>query len=461
MNRIIVIICVTVLALSNVAVGFDLVMTAQVSENIGGGLRGLDAAGKAVFVPTWSFGLLIYNVADPAAPYELASLPETGGCSDIDVVGNLAYLACGGGLKVVSFALDDINNPTVFSGSVISYLTTGGGLGHLSHQNGFVYARRGAWVVVIDVADPYNPVLVHELELPSVFGPGGIDVSGARGVVATDRSPGIGGDADLWVLDLTDPQAPFVRSDTIVGGCGLDGGVELDGTTAFVTGLGQGLEIYDVTDLDSPAHRSSVVVPCSTDVFLSDSIVLATSWSWSRLYAVDVADPANPVVLDSEPVSQPLGVVRTGNVVVAASSYQLTFFHTGVPSLTCAGFEPPLANGSVIVRGNRALPIKGRLFGADGNEVTDLELTAPPVLQVMFQSTGGGATVDVTDDALPAGFGTEGNEFEYNVADGIWQYNLKTKDYSAAGTYTITMVSGDDFEYTIDPTCEAGFEKQE
>ena len=56
---------------------------------------------------------------------------------------------------------------------------------------------------------------------------------------------------------------------------------------------------------------------------------------------------------------------------------------------------------------------------------------------------------------------TEGNEFEYNLVDQVWQYNLKTKDYTAAGTYTITIVSGDDSEYIIDPTCEALFEREE
>jgi hypothetical protein len=139
--------------------------------------------------------------------------------------------------------------------------------------------------------------------------------------------------------------------------------------------------------------------------------------------------------------------------------------NTGVPlcaqTLSCTGFQPPMASGPVTVRGNRALPLKAQLFNADGAQMTDLELTAPPVLQVMFESAAGGTPVDVTGDALPAGHGTDGNEFEYNLPDQLWQYNLKTKDYTAAGTYTITMVSGDDSEYIIDPTCEATFERQE
>ena len=76
---------------------------------------------------------------------------------------------------------------------------------------------------------------------------------------------------------------------------------------------------------------------------------------------------------------------------------------------------------------------------------------------VPFTFTGiGEDPVDVTDDALSAGQGTDGNQFVFNDEDK-WQFNLKIKNYDAPGTYTITMVSGDDSEYVIDPTCEASF----
>jgi hypothetical protein len=45
--------------------------------------------------------------------------------------------------------------------------------------------------------------------------------------------------------------------------------------------------------------------------------------------------------------------------------------------------------------------------------------------------------------------------------DEAWHFNLKTKEYTAAGTYTITMVSGDNSEYIVDPTCEAVFEREQ
>ena len=41
------------------------------------------------------------------------------------------------------------------------------------------------------------------------------------------------------------------------------------------------------------------------------------------------------------------------------------------------------------------------------------------------------------------------NHFEYTI-DNKWQYNLKTLNYTAAGTYTIYIKSEDISEYTID-----------
>ena len=41
------------------------------------------------------------------------------------------------------------------------------------------------------------------------------------------------------------------------------------------------------------------------------------------------------------------------------------------------------------------------------------------------------------------------NQFEYNVDDQVWQFNLKVKNYTASGTYTINMKSGDEEEYLV------------
>jgi concanavalin A-like lectin/glucanase superfamily protein len=144
----------------------------------------------------------------------------------------------------------------------------------------------------------------------------------------------------------------------------------------------------------------------------------------------------------------------------ALSDCEIQELFTGQPSCTpiytCSGFESPMDSGPVTVKKNRVLPLKAQLFNANGDLVTDADIVEPPVIQVIFDSGSGGDPVDVTDEALPAGQGTEGNQFVFTDGDK-WQYNLKTKNYTASGTYTIFMDTGDGSEYAIDPQCEAQF----
>lgn len=109
--------------------------------------------------------------------------------------------------------------------------------------------------------------------------------------------------------------------------------------------------------------------------------------------------------------------------------------------------------GPVKDKKNRALPFKATLLDSENNPVSDSDINALPVIQVIYNA-GTEPAVDVTDEAIPVGLGTTGNQFEYTY-DGKWQYNLKTKNYTASGRYTVTMISGDN--YTIDPACAATF----
>lgn len=120
---------------------------------------------------------------------------------------------------------------------------------------------------------------------------------------------------------------------------------------------------------------------------------------------------------------------------------------------TCLGFEAPMDSGPVTVKRSRALPLKAVLLDS-GVELTALDLPAPPVLQVNFAGLNSTTAVDVTDEAVPVGQGTEGNQFVYN--EGLWRYNLRTDNYTSPGTYTVILTSGDSEEYGIDG-CTAKF----
>jgi hypothetical protein len=135
--------------------------------------------------------------------------------------------------------------------------------------------------------------------------------------------------------------------------------------------------------------------------------------------------------------------------------------YTGMPAvsteltLTCNGFEPPMANYPVTAKKNRALPLKAELLHGEGLLVLGGDLTAPPILQV-WQEYLTPDVEDVSDDALPAGHGTEGNQFVF-TDDLKWQFNLKTSNYSGPGTYAVIMESGNSSEYAINPSCLTEF----
>lgn len=151
-----------------------------------------------------------------------------------------------------------------------------------------------------------------------------------------------------------------------------------------------------------------------------------------------------------------VAIEAASNQIVASIAVPGASFIAILPTVyECIGFEPPMAGGPVTVRGNRSLPFKAQLFDVDGYPITDTDLSAAPVIQVWYEYGTPDAN-DVSDEALPARRSTEGNQFFF---DGHmrWHYNLKKKDYSGPGTYTVFMDSGDASQYLVDPTCTGRF----
>ena len=130
------------------------------------------------------------------------------------------------------------------------------------------------------------------------------------------------------------------------------------------------------------------------------------------------------------------------------------------PAYSCTGFEPPFDVPILLkAKVNRAIPLEMQLFD-DSTPITDLNIAgAAPVVNVSF-SAGGGPAVDVTDQLAPLGQSSDGNEFRFDPLAGHWVYNLGTKPFTAAGTYTVTVAAGDT-SYSISPTCTGQFVRSE
>ena len=127
--------------------------------------------------------------------------------------------------------------------------------------------------------------------------------------------------------------------------------------------------------------------------------------------------------------------------------------------LTSPGFHAPFdAPITVNKKVKRALPLKFNLYDVSGNEITDADLVKPPCVQVML-SGAIGSDIDGYDvDLLPAGLSDDGNEFRYDHDSMQWILNLGLKAYTASGTYTISVVAGDD-SYIVEG-CSETFTRQ-
>lgn len=151
-------------------------------------------------------------------------------------------------------------------------------------------------------------------------------------------------------------------------------------------------------------------------------------------------------------------IVLQGNVIQTTATVTFNVTTSPIaPSFECAGFDAPMAIYPVKSRKNRVFPLKMELFDGEGYPLTDSDLIAPPVVQVMYLAASGGNAVDVTDDVLSSGHGTDGNQFVFTDEDK-WQFNLKSRNYTAPGEYVVTAISGNETEYNIDPACVTSFE---
>jgi hypothetical protein len=212
--------------------------------------------------------------------------------------------------------------------------------------------------------------------------------------------------------------------------------------------------------------RPGLILPSSgTELYIND-VLVDTIWTngvgltntvWSiRNYTFIATGTSSTIKFMSTGTSDGMSTL--------IDDVQLTL---AVPELSCEDFEPPMNNGPVKVRKTQGwkelpsnapstlvLPLKVQVSDS-GGPITDADIASPPVLQVLYNS-GVIVANDVTADALPAGQASIGNQFVF-TNDGKWGFNLGTWYYTAPGTYTISVASGDATEYVINPTCTATF----
>ena len=131
-----------------------------------------------------------------------------------------------------------------------------------------------------------------------------------------------------------------------------------------------------------------------------------------------------------------------------------------LPTYSCRGFESPF-NVPLVLKQKvqRTIPVQAQLYDV-GKSVTDTTIAgAAPVVHISFTAVSG-AAVDESSLLEAAGQSGSGRSFSYSSTTQTWQYNMSTKPFTASGTYTVFLSSGDPTKYSVSPTCSGTFVRQ-
>jgi hypothetical protein len=132
-------------------------------------------------------------------------------------------------------------------------------------------------------------------------------------------------------------------------------------------------------------------------------------------------------------------------------------FSDPTPTHECDGFYSPfdVAIG-LTPKEQRVIPLKLQLYDADGIDLSP-EDVSPPVVNVSYASNVN-PNQDLSELIESASRADTGNQFRWDDTAAQWVFNLSTRPFKNAGTYTVKAMAGDG-TYQIAP-CIGTFVRQ-
>lgn len=201
----------------------------------GGAANAVAVVGSTAYLVDDSL-LRVVNVADPAAPTAIGSVNLPNYANDIQIIGNLAYIAAGvAGLQIV-----DVANPA--GPTLRGRYDTPGYANRVAVIGSTAYVVDGnAGLQIIDIGNPDSPMPIRDYDLPgSVRG-----VSLAPGTAYVVYAGG------LSILNVTNPTAPLVVGQYPANGDQFRD-IVMVGTFAYLASDDESLVVLDLSNPSSP-----------------------------------------------------------------------------------------------------------------------------------------------------------------------------------------------------------------
>ena len=181
-------------------------------------------------------------------------------------------------------ASSQVADPTgVLASPNVSLLTTipSPGVIGARFRDGLMYVTSVSGLTIYDVGDPAAPVEVGRLPLPH-FENEDVDLGGDILLISNDAAESTG---ILYVIDISNPTAPAILSQTQMGGNPVEGGPGhtasciLKCKYAWVTDTG-GIRVYDLTDPVAPVNKGTFESPANGEIATHDVQVDGNGLAW-------------------------------------------------------------------------------------------------------------------------------------------------------------------------------------
>ena len=228
----------------------------------------------------------VFSIADPQNPISLSSYDALSHGNSITVVDDIAYVADGLGLQLISVA-----NPynLTLLGSINTYASS------LAVLNDLAYVTSFVCMSIISISDPHNPTLLGSYSTPDFSE--SICVSGNVAYVAVKSS-------GLYLIDVTNPTYPFLISSILPHSSSFINCCLVSGNRLYVSDIAWNeISIYDVSIPQTPLLVNRYAWNMgSTDMFVANGKLYTTNGDYGlsvhNLSAVEVDD-----VLQSPPAT--------------------------------------------------------------------------------------------------------------------------------------------------------------
>lgn len=243
--------------------------------------------------------LVVYNVSDPAAPFESATVDfNPSAAKSLVLVGSYVYVAnLISGIRIV-----DITNPDEPS-LVTSFTLPGILFWEIEAANGLLYAAGYSYLsqrevlFIFDITDPVTPQLLGSITTPFTSGD-------PRMAVAGDLCYFSASDTNIQVINVSNPQFPALSSVIPKGPGSLIARLAVHGSLLYELRLGYGMTITSVSSpgplvpigaLDTSGNAQSIALASGrADVaYVADGA--------GGFHVIDVTNPQVPVLLHTVP----------------------------------------------------------------------------------------------------------------------------------------------------------------